>query len=341
MLRWLRREKANPDKEDQREDQRELDALTEQLTAFNPRLRLVSRYQQKLGPNVAVALAYVHDVMGGVPPPRTASATAWSGDPYIHAFFATSNDVPLVLGRSEELQAFFHEAPDVDIAYAVLSMEMSERHTMGVGLEGEVMRTDIPQTTISFADHQIRICARSDGELRDAIARKMVEQLAVEGLARTASRRLRREALKQEQALLRTRLQLLEKQGAGLSSMIGGASLPSLAQRTALLHEIEANDEELARLGQDADSLDRQLETLADTLAGASTRLRVENRRMRLSRMNILLAADSAEQGDDVELQLARVPGDPPRDRAFLLVQLQRADAPPPRNALDTAERYL
>lgn len=58
---------------------------------------------------------------------------------------------------------------------------MTERHVLGVAQEGNSTRHDVPQTTPYFGDHRVRICSDTEASLRAEIARRMVDQLALEG----------------------------------------------------------------------------------------------------------------------------------------------------------------
>ncbi|CAG9172300.1 hypothetical protein LMG23992_02185 [Cupriavidus laharis] len=336
FLRWIQRQGRKP----RRRDDQELVALTARVTALNPRLRLVSHYEKRLAPRLATALEAIRATVSALPAPREASEAAWASDPHIHAYFGTPADVARAFSRSPDLREFFDRTPLAEHAYAVLGMAMNERRTLGVGLEGGVMRSDVPQTLVSFSDYQLRICAESDAELRAEIVLRMLDQLAIEAVAQFAAGKGRRDTLERELALLRAQLKLYERQGMGLRSMVGGETADPAAVQ-AVRDEIAHNDSELAALGHGGDTLERQLECLGEVLGDAANRLHVERRRIRLSQVNVMLPADSTVPGVDLELLCAHVPGDPPLVRWFSIVRYARADMLSQATLLDEAARML
>jgi hypothetical protein len=316
---------------------------TERIVALSPHLRMARRYQGRLEPSVAAAIKYLDDITAMATLPREASAPAWAVDPYIHAFFAAPGDIAPALSRSNDLRAFFNQHPDAGEAYGVLGMAMTEKNILGVALEGETMRRDVVQQTLSFSDHQVRICGRTENELREEVVRRLVEQLGLEGLARASADRGRRGALEQERALLKTRLQLLERQGMGVRAVLGGEGgvAPGSDELERLRQQVADNEAALAGLGIRSDALDRELDQLCAVLSEPSAHLYVESRRFRLNKMNVVLAENSTEAGDDITFQVARIPASPPVMRAFTLVRFARAELLPATSLLDEAARLL
>nr|WP_116332592.1 hypothetical protein [Cupriavidus taiwanensis] len=319
----------------------EIAELTERVTRLSPRLRLVPRYQQRIRPALEQALDYVRGLVQDLPAPRDANKEAWASDPYIHAFFGTPRDVELGFSRSPELREFFAQSPDSAQAYAVLGMAMAERRTLGVALEGDVMRSDVPQTVVSFSDHKVRIIACTEAALRDEIVRRLFDQLTLESLARVAAGKSRRNVLEREQALLMARLRLLERQGTGMRSVLGGDGDGEPGEQATLRAQVAENDRELAQLGKEAGALERQLECLAEVLTNARAFLSIEPRHLRLSAMNVLLAPESTAPAHEIELLTARIPGDPPLVRSFALVRFDRGDMLSSGALLDEAARLL
>jgi hypothetical protein len=316
----------------------------DRIVALSPQLKMVRQYQSRLEPAVAAAIRYVDGLTSGPAQAREATAQAWPVDPYIHAFFAAPTDIAPALSRSGELRAFFEQNPDAEEAYGVLGMAMTEKRILGVALEGETMRRDVVQETLSFSDHQVRICARTEAELREEVVRRMVEQLGLEGLARAAADRDRRGALEQERALLKTRLLLLERQGVGVRAMLGEGGeegAPSSDELERLHQQVADNEVSLAGLGIRSEALDRELDQLCAVLSEPSAHLYVESRRFRLNKMNVVLESSSTEAGDDVTFRVARLPTTPPRLRAFTLVRFGRASLLPATSLLDEAARLL
>lgn len=322
-------------------DAREIAELAERVTRLNPRLRFVSHYQRQLQPALEHALDYVRELVRCLPAPHQATAHTWGSDSCIHAFFGTPRDVAPTLSRSPELREFFDQSPQTQMAYAVLGMAMTRRTTLGVALEGEVMRSDVPQTNICFSDHKVRIISDSDAALRAEIVRRIFDQLALEGLARFTAGKSRRDVLDREQTLLVARLRLLERQGMGMRSVVGGDGETSPAEAARLHEQIASNEHELSQLAVGTGVLERQLACLSETLMDAHTSFFLDHANLRLSATNVLLAPDNPAPACDMELLTAHVPGDPPLVRTFSLVTIARGDMLSTLALLDEAERLL
>ncbi|PLZ04123.1 hypothetical protein CY652_00060 [Burkholderia sp. WAC0059] len=313
--------------------------LIARVLRLSPTLKLARRYRARLAPALQVSFDYVAGLVGRVPAAREASALSWSTDPYIHAFFAAPGEVAPALSRSPELHAWFDLHPLAQHGYAVLGMAMTERRVFGVEQQGDAVRVDVARTTLSFDDHQVRVCGETEVELRREIVQRVVEQIALEGLARIGDDESRRDALEEERALLRTRLQLLAHQGAGTSGMLGGhAAAPTadVAGVARLQARLDRNAQALARLGLKTDALERELDVICDVLSHPEAHTQVETRRVRLDRMNVVVDDDSRDCAP-IEFPLARIPASPLGVRAFSLVRFERADLTVSTGVFDAA----
>ncbi|MCY1295563.1 hypothetical protein D9M70_449090 [compost metagenome] len=212
------------------------------------------------------------------------------------------------------------------------------------------MRTEVPRTTVSFTDHRVRICAPTEAALREEIACRMLDQLALQALAEAAGGTTRRDRIEREQALLTTRLHLLEKQGVGMRSVLGERADTQADESERLREQVAQNEAALAALcapdapdapGGRAGMPERQLHALADVLTHAEASFSVEREAVRLSPMNIVLPPGSAGPGADLQLMTARVPGEPPLVRTFSLVRVARTGMLSPMQLLDEAARML
>ncbi|MGZ5182418.1 MAG: hypothetical protein ACXWC2_18205 [Ramlibacter sp.] len=313
----------------------------ERIVALSPHLRMARRYETRLQPAVVTALRYVREIVAAIPPAREASAAAWPVDPYIHAFFAGADTVAPVLSRSRDLRDFFERNPGLPEAWAVLGMAMSEKHVLGAALEGETMRRDVVRETISFSDHQVRMCGRTEAELREEIVRRLIVQLGLQGMARYAAQQTQRGLLENERALLHTRLQLLERKGVGLKALVGEQDAAGAEELARLQEAILDNEGAIRRLGLRSEALDRELAEVCAVLADPAAHLFVQPRRCVLDKMNVVLPPDRPDGGDEVVFQVAQVPTVPPQERAFTLVRFARADLRSPGGLLDEASRLL
>jgi hypothetical protein len=324
-------------------DRERIGQAVERIVGLSPQLRLARRYQARLEPAIATSLKYVGDLVASLPEPREASAAAWSSDPYIHAFFAAPDDIARTLSRSTDVRAYFEQNPDVSEVYAVLGMAMDERRTAGLALHGETIHRDVPQTIVSFSDHRARICGRTQAELREEIVRRVVDQLGLDALAGIAADKTRRDFLEQDRALLKTRLQLLDRQGAGMRAVLGSedADAAKAEEVARLQQQLEENERNLQSLGMRAEALDRDLDQLCAVFADPSPHIYIENKRLRLDKMNVVQPEAAAQAAEEFTFQVARLPTTPPQMRAFTLVRFTRDQWLPATHLLDEAARLL
>ena len=158
ILDWLRpRARAR-----QTPESPQIRTLIERLLVLSPTLKLVPDWRERLTPALTRSVDYVREVVERMPPAREASAATWLNDPYIHAFFAAPDEVAHVLSRSMELHAWFENRPLARETYAVLGMAMNERRGFGVQQHGDEVHSDVAQTTLSFDDHQVRVCGETE-----------------------------------------------------------------------------------------------------------------------------------------------------------------------------------
>ncbi|MFM0038442.1 hypothetical protein PQQ73_27775 [Paraburkholderia strydomiana] len=308
------------------------------VLVMNPGLKYARHYEAKLTRAVALSLRYADDLVASLQPLHDANADAWSSDPAIRAFFATRDDLAQAFSRSETLRAYFERHANLTEAYAVLGMAMTERHILGVTMEGNSVRHDVPQTTLCFSDHRIRICSDSEASLRAEIARRMIDQLALEGLAGLAVRR--RDLVKQSRALIEERVALLERQGTGLRAVIGAPLNDESAELDRLQTQINENTQTLATLRVPGTQAELELECVCNVFSTPSDHLYVQRRLLRLDMMNVV-QPEGGEAGQEIQFDFARIPGNPAIVRVFVLVRFPRRELLPGGLNIDAAMRAI
>ena len=316
----------------------QINELIGRIVAMHPRLKMAPRYKERLTDAVAATLQYIERHLDLLPAALEASVNAWSSDPCMRAFFATPDDLVQAFGRSEELREFFDWNCDAMEAYAALRMAMTERHVLGVAVEGDQVRHDVPQTTLMFGDYHVRMCALSETELRQEIGHRMVNQLVLEGLAKLGNDR--HELLAQGRELLQTRKLLLQRQGAGMHSVVGGGSVVEAEELSRVQAQIEENTRNLDALNSPTETIALELKGICDVLSEPESHLFVKNRRIRIDQMNVIQDA-GGRFSNEIELHFAHIPGDPPQTRAFVLVRFSRTELPQGGLRLDAAMRGL
>jgi hypothetical protein len=311
---------------------------TERVLAINPRLRLAKRYRERLRGAVTIAVDYVGALVGSLPAPHEANGKAWSSDPCIRAFFAAPSDISRVLSRSTELRAHFDQHPESQQAYAVLGMGYAMRQVLGVALEGETMRNDVAQTTLSFSDHRTRMCGRTEAELREEIGRLLIDQLALTGLEMLAKDR--RELVERGRELLEERLALLNRQGGGVRAVVGQEPSDDVNELARVQASIKENASRLTALRVPTDLLEFELDRVCAVLSDPSSHLYLTRKPVSIDQMNVVQHTETS-RGQRIEFDIAHIPGNPPRMRAFALIRCSRDDLLPAGLNFDAAMRAL
>ncbi|MBP0596094.1 hypothetical protein J8I87_42115 [Paraburkholderia sp. LEh10] len=315
-----------------------IDEAVDRIVAVHPRLKMANRYRYRLKQPVAATLQYADQLMASLPATIDANADAWAGNPSLRAFFATPGDIAQAFGRSEEVRAFFAQHPGAADVYGTLGMAMTERHVLGVEQDGDAVRHDVAQITLCFGDHRIRMCGETDSALRDEIVRRLIDQMALEGLSMLAASRAQHLARGRE--LMQERVALLHRQGTGISSVVGGGAAVEADELARVQTQIAQNAESLAALRVPTDIIELELKGICDVLAKPNDYVYIRNRRIRIDMMNVIQEGGS-KRGSEIEFHFARVPGVTPEMRAFALVRFDRLDLPPGGLQIDAAMRAL
>ncbi len=339
VLDWFKNRPAQFDP-DGLSDEMMLRAVDKAILLTNPRLKLVRSYRDRLAPAVEISVRYIREMVLTLPPPIPVSAALWSADPALRAFFVAASDIPSSLGRSNNLRILFDKYPGLGEAYFILGMSFAEQRVLGMSLQGGVVQRDVAQSVVGFSDHQARICGQNDSEVRRLLGTQAYEYLVVQALSEIGEERTERRELENDRALIRARLRLLQQQGPGLGSVFGSAPATS-SERLKLEAELLENERQMEEIGSPQSALEAELESLREVLEHPENYVRVEQRKMRLSTMNVVVDEKSTDVASDIVFSLAQLTGVPQVQSAFVLARFARSELPAARMNFDDAARYL
>ncbi len=316
-------------------------ALEKALTLTNPKLKLLDGHQEKLLPAVETSIAYVRGLVGTLPPTLRISVAAWAFDPVLRAFFAAPEDIPRVLGRSNNLRTFFAKYPSDEEACFILSMSFARQQVLGLVQQGEAIQREVAQTVISFSGHQIRICGKTEQEVSRRVGEKIFEYLIAQALGKMGEERSGRQELIEESRLIRTRLYLLQRQGPSLGSVFTAPPENTEAQST-LEAKLLANEAQLDALKSTQGTLSDELDILCDVLMHPERSIGAEREELWLSTMNVLLSkSDDEDVASEVNFSLAQLLGQPASQNAFVLARYARSELPDAKINFSQAELLL
>jgi hypothetical protein len=310
------------------------------VETIDPRLRLVRGYRDKLGGAVRRTVVYMRSLAPDLPMPLELSRKAWATDPAVNTFFATAADVPSVLGRSAELRSFFADPGNIEAreAIALLAMERHERTVLGVALESGMLRRDVLQITVSFADHRIVMPATSVADLRFELGWRIFRRLLDIALERIEAIQERKRDLEEATSLLATRLRRLKGRKSGLESLAEDPDAHR-AEIEALERELAERSANLTEAKASLATLDGYIEQVKGVLANPEQHLKLEKISMCVNRMGIKVPEDSTEPFND--LTLTEISVGPNLTRVVAVVRCARDEMPLKEDFLSNALRYL
>ena len=310
------------------------------VETVDPRIRLQSRYAQKLEGSMRKTIEHLREAGRQPMAPLLLARAAWSDDPRLNAFFASADDVPALLGRSKVLHDFFGDASNRALgqAFALLAMKKEERNVLGARQEGDRVLHEVPQVTVSFSGHRLFAPSATLEATRLEIGRRIIGRLAQLALKRIVDLDMKAAELNERKAWLAARLRLVKL------AVDGAAGL--LEDTAATRSQIAALDRELRQTVHDYIETKASVATLASYTGHIKAvfdhpeqYVSLRQSPMRLSRMGVRV--DSAHAGPTNDFTLTELSIGEGMVVSIALVRCPLAGLPAQTDALANAERYI
>lgn len=314
--------------------------LEEIIDAVDPRLRSVSGYKRRLEPAALRAYDYAVKCAEDIPAPIEVTRDRWVRDPNLRAYFASADSMQEVLDGSQSLRRFLSstEAMNAERVFVGLGMRLDERKGLGHALHGDTVQSDVVQTTVSFNDHNVALVATSEEELRRKAVRRILEELATRAMQQIMGKRLRRDSLAEESAVMRWKLKIYERGAQGLGTL---SHDQEVYERHAenLRQRLDETQSDLQSLLEGAGTIEDFMRLTIEVFDTASDDIIFEPFTLLVDNMNVM----RKEQDKDAkELALTRVRIGRRRPRVVQMLSLSpdyvRTD---PRAAIRKAARAL
>lgn|GEM_PF-412784 len=176
----------------------------------------VSDFDRTLSAPITHAMSYCDDLVGALPGPVDVNRNSFATDPLVHALFATADDIPLMLGRSQAVRDFLAEPESrgQEHFFALFAARRVQRQQLAMAEEGGVIRTDVPQTVLYFSAQTLIEPSCLVDETRQRLRRKALESLLLTFQAHV-------EDLRDERDKLRTNLSVERSQRKALQGSSG------------------------------------------------------------------------------------------------------------------------
>jgi len=288
------------------------------------RLRAIPGYSRRLREPVVTALRAIDEIVDQIPGVLSCDRAAFSRDAEVNAFFANYTRVQEVFSHSKEVRNLFDGNAGADHCFALLCMHRDERRQLGIDMDGEVLRKDVLQTTVSFSDHELVSPGLNELDARCSL--KCCAFNALIGHIRLTA------------AEAHTRADDLEGRGQAWRARLKRET-PGSPEHAALQREVQRIETERATGGPLLETLEDHFRHVADALSHPEHI--ISNRQISVFVDRLGLKHDGPDRGGARELRLSeiQIAGEPPR--VACLVSFPRAELLPVRDFLREASIFL
>jgi len=272
----------------------------------DPRLRAVSHYRRQLWPAVERAIDFVVNFVNALPPAIVADRQGYMTDPRLRALFASPDSLRETLSFSDGTRSYLKQAPAPLPAelYAGLGAVRVEKNVLGIEMDGEILRRDVPQTVVNFCDHRLVFLTDNEQDTRRELMRRAADYLIETALGRLTASRVQKTQLEQQQRkLLLQKANLLKKAQVGFESMAGPAASSEPVDLATLEQRLQDLETELGQLRADTATLDKHLAKVAATLSEPEKYLKLESVSLTLDHTNTKVTADSLRVANSMTFQ--------------------------------------
>ena len=284
-------------------------AIERVVVGTDPRLRAVRHYRRKLRAPVERAITYLMAKIATLPPAIEASRRGFVADPHLRAVFASPEQLQETLSFSPQMQPYLRRSigsrpPEL---YAAIRAERIERNTLGIVMQGDQLRRDVPQVVVLFQDYRAAFPNTDEADTRRELMDRMFGYLIGIALQHLISLRAHRQELEQHQRhLLQTKAGVLKSAGLGLGSLVGELT-SSPPDRAAVERQLEEINAELDRMSADTATLDDHLALVAETLSEPERHFRLDEITLTLDHMNVRVEPGSAQVSNTLTFREIRV----------------------------------
>jgi len=291
-------------------------AIERAVDGTDPWIRAVSGYQKKLRPAVLRSIDHVIKLVDELAVPVQVEQGIYDCNPLLHTFFISNADMWETFASDRTLAEFEGAQGDPSPRVtALLTMVKQEKTVVGAALSGAIVLHDVPQISVSFEDHRLFDPAVNEDETRHQLKRRAYDHLLSLALSRISQVKTGYEKLDHYQALVQSKLNLLQRGGWGFGETAAGEELDK-ASLEKLLARIES---QLLELGGDNNMLEVYLDIVIDVLSRPEEHLWVESESLIVDRMGIKRVEAA---GDAPKVMLEVISDSEGRSRVVLLVDL-------------------
>ncbi|MCX7175707.1 MAG: hypothetical protein NT159_17645 [Proteobacteria bacterium] len=284
-------------------------ALERVIATAGPLMASVSGFERRLAEPIQVALKYCDDLIATLPGMIDINRRAFALDPLVHAFFATPQDIEEMLGRSQTLREYLADPHSFgsEHFHALFAARRREKHVVGLALQGEILRQDVPQTLLYFSSQTLTAVAADLQATRDMLRAAAFDSLLQNFVSRADAMRLERQGFQGQCDLERARLKGLQ----------GSTETSVVAEHQERLSGLELS----IRTVTESLQPDRLVDALAEFLNEPERVLRLEPVKLQVDRNGVIADTLNTPTGREGSLYFPELVG---RDRRRYVVMLAR-----------------
>jgi hypothetical protein len=272
----------------------------------HPNIYYVSHYRKKLMPAVEHTLKYADELIVQLPTPISIEADSWKSNPFVRKTFLDNSAFKDFFSKNKALNNFFQKT-NVNRCCALLVMTRKERKTLGVEIDGEIVRRDVLQTSVDFSDHQIVAPMASEEETRKELSLRVLELLASHSLEDILSLISLKKDMEPEKRILEIKMNLTDSLVQSRKSQLPDQSdtpadtpddTPDDTHDTKDV--IGRIDKEITEVRVQLDEPEDYLNRVTDLLFHPEQFLKSEPIRMLVNDMNIIVKGEHPVDADDI-----------------------------------------
>ncbi|UFS70183.1 hypothetical protein LPW11_20200 [Geomonas sp. RF6] len=272
-------------------------AIERAVDGTDPWIRAVSGYQKKLRPSVLHAIDHVYSLADGMTPAIVFDPALYDTNPLLRTLFMSAGEMQRFLESDETLAEFRREhgrVKDASSLHGMLVVEKQEKNAFGVERSGNVIMRDVAQVTVSFEGHRLVDLSFKEEERSRLLRRRAYDHLLKLALGRLTAVKTRRGRLEKHRTLLRSKLDLLQREGWGFDDSPRGKH----HDVAAIEEDLQRIEKEILDVGGDDKMLEAYLGIVADVLGNAESHFWRKKETLIVDRMGIkrgVAASDAPE----------------------------------------------
>jgi hypothetical protein len=263
---------------------------------------------------VQTAMNHAAGLINQIPGPVECVPENWDTDPALNALFVDSDAIRQTLETSQPLKTFFKQT-DAPRCVALLTAAWQEKTMFGTVKEGEILRRGVAQQAISFEDHQFVAPAEDLETAKTALKKEVLVSLCRQTFGQTRDLKEWEAELKQQRDLLAFKI----------NPGNGGTRDDAYAEEKQVLGDI---DRKIQSIQDELGNSESNFRYMIGILSKPQELIRFDTVSLRLSRLGIVLNAESDPFANELTLAKYKIGQMPERGAIWAIVSRDAVEAP-------------